>query len=566
MAPRSAPSPRRWRIAVGAGVAVGLVLSAVALRSLRPTDDVRTIALDLVTGWVLLAAGSVALRRRPESRVGDLLLLAGVAWLAGDLSPLGGVVGALAVRVAPLPLAILVHALLADPLGRLGTPERRAVAAGAYVAVLLPLLWTGAGRALVGLALAIAVLAVRWWAEPGARRANRTADLALLALAAWLVGASLVARLVPGGGRLDPGPLLDGLVVVIAGVLVAPLRPPSERRSRATASVLDLGGSAMDPLSTAIARVIDDPTARVWLRDPGSDVPVTADGAPVPPDELELRTGTTITDLPQPDGTLVRLVHRPGALDDPELLAGVARALDLLLANRRLRTELRARLDALEGSRARLLDADLAERVRLEAELDGGLGRHLDARLAEVDAILGARPGMGPERPSATVAASLARVRRELAETRVELRVLALGAGPIAVPGGLAASLAAIAARCPVPVDLAAAPGTWDPATEATVRFVAGEALTNVARHAGASRAAVVLSATPDALTLRVEDDGVGGARPAADTGDGLGLTGIEARVAEAGGSWTLDSPMGRGTRLCVTIPARHDAAAASGG
>jgi signal transduction histidine kinase len=261
-----------------------------------------------------------------------------------------------------------------------------------------------------------------------------------------------------------------------------------------------------------------------------------------------------VTDLAQPDGTLVCIVHRPGALDDPGLRAGVDRALGLLLANRRLRAELADQLDAVERSRSRLVSADLAERSRLEAELDGGLGRRLDARTREIDAVLGslttgAMPGPSRRAP---VVGSLALVRTEIRETRAELQALTRGRQPAAVPGGLAAALAMMAARCSIPVVVDAAAGPWHPTVEATVRFVVAEALTNVARHARATHASVALREVGHVVRVTIADDGIGGADPAL----GTGLHGIGARVGEAGGGWSLGAADGGGTRLTVELPA----------
>lgn len=89
------------------------------------------------------------------------------------------------------------------------------------------------------------------------------------------------------------------------------------------------------------------------------------------------------------------------------------------------------------------------------------------------------------------------------------------------------------------------------------------EALTNVARHAGASRCTVRLRGTRDELAIDIEDDGRGfdpEARPTERRG--LGLIGLRERVAERGGTISIDSGLGRGTRVSVRIPAapEHDA------
>ena len=86
---------------------------------------------------------------------------------------------------------------------------------------------------------------------------------------------------------------------------------------------------------------------------------------------------------------------------------------------------------------------------------------------------------------------------------------------------------------------------------------VAQEALTNVARHAGASRARVELTETAEAVVLEVHDDGIG-FDPAAEQQGGLdhfGLAGMRERVELAGGTWTVWSRPGSGTVLTASLP-----------
>ena len=86
---------------------------------------------------------------------------------------------------------------------------------------------------------------------------------------------------------------------------------------------------------------------------------------------------------------------------------------------------------------------------------------------------------------------------------------------------------------------------------EATAYFIVSEALTNVAKHAGASRARVVVAREEDALRLEVSDDGAGGA----DTSKGTGLLGLRDRAEAEGGTLIVVSPPGRGTIVTARIP-----------
>jgi signal transduction histidine kinase len=124
----------------------------------------------------------------------------------------------------------------------------------------------------------------------------------------------------------------------------------------------------------------------------------------------------------------------------------------------------------------------------------------------------------------------------------------------ILVDRGLEAALASVAAGCPVPttLDSSLAPGErLTPAVERAGYFVVVEALANVAKHSGASRAEVRLLRGPSVLAIEVRDDGAGGA--VLSPGGGLG--GLRDRVAALDGSLALTSPPGGPTELRVELP-----------
>jgi signal transduction histidine kinase len=86
---------------------------------------------------------------------------------------------------------------------------------------------------------------------------------------------------------------------------------------------------------------------------------------------------------------------------------------------------------------------------------------------------------------------------------------------------------------------------------EAVAYFVVSEALTNVARHAAATRAEVLVRQQPGGLFLSVTDDGHGGADPAR----GTGLRGLHQRVESLDGTLRIASPAGGPTSIQVTLP-----------
>ncbi len=141
----------------------------------------------------------------------------------------------------------------------------------------------------------------------------------------------------------------------------------------------------------------------------------------------------------------------------------------------------------------------------------------------------------------------------KLGEATTELRELARGSHPPMLSDrGLAPALDALAQRSAVPVELELKlDGRLPAEVETAGYFVAAEALTNVAKYAGATHARVAVTDTGGVLELEVRDDGVGGANAAS----GSGLRGLSDRVAALDGELIVDSPVGSGTRVTATIP-----------
>jgi len=132
-----------------------------------------------------------------------------------------------------------------------------------------------------------------------------------------------------------------------------------------------------------------------------------------------------------------------------------------------------------------------------------------------------------------------------------ELRELAHGILPaVLAHGGLAAGVRVLVSRVRVPVKVDVPRDRFPPEIEASAYFVVAEALTNVAKHAGAQSAAVTARIEDSTLRVHVRDDGVGGARA-----DGTGLLGLNDRVAALGGQLEIESPPGDGTRIAATLP-----------
>jgi signal transduction histidine kinase len=136
-----------------------------------------------------------------------------------------------------------------------------------------------------------------------------------------------------------------------------------------------------------------------------------------------------------------------------------------------------------------------------------------------------------------------------------ELRDLSRGIHPaILTEDGLGSALREVTGRSPIPVQLQLCVDERLPDhIEVTAFYIVAEALTNAAKHSGASAITVTVERdrANGALRLKVADDGVGGA---GFTG-GTGLLGIKDRVEALGGHFDLHSPRGAGTDLRVTLP-----------
>ncbi|HWM18989.1 MAG TPA: sensor histidine kinase [Ilumatobacteraceae bacterium] len=202
----------------------------------------------------------------------------------------------------------------------------------------------------------------------------------------------------------------------------------------------------------------------------------------------------------------------------------------------------------LETSRTAAVDSAEAERRRIERDLHDGAQQRLVALAAGLGA---AREKFDDDPEQARAMVSDAHEEAKAALT--EIRDLVRGIHPVILEDrGLDAALSAIVAKSPVPVALDVQIADRPPAAiESAAYFIVNEALTNVARHASATRAYISIARAGDRLVVEIRDNGKGGADP---TG-GTGLAGMRERVTALGGNMYVISPPGGPTTISVELP-----------
>jgi len=242
----------------------------------------------------------------------------------------------------------------------------------------------------------------------------------------------------------------------------------------------------------------------------------------------------------------------------PALAKGHARAVLGLLkpSDAQLETaKLEQRVEELTKSRAGAVDSHGAELRRIERDLHDGT----QAQLVSLAMRIGIAKQTMAEDPEK--AAKLLDDARDGAEQAMsELRgVLRTMYPPILADRGLAGAVSALAARCPLPVDLRLGElGQVPAAVEAAAYFVVAESLTNVTKHSAAGHVDVLMERRGPELYLAITDDGIGGARISEQSdllGRGSGLHGMLHRVQAIDGHMELRSPIGGPTSIEVILP-----------
>jgi signal transduction histidine kinase len=559
------------------------------------------VTIDVAIGFATMAAGIVTWSRRPKNRIGPLLFAAGAAWgltgvyafgafpylvvAPGDTHVFTDLLVVVGSVLLPLHYAILLHLLLAYPEGVLHARLERALVVGVYGLVVLrtiailsdpvdnailffagypPFPFMSVAAFLYFSAVAVAVfiiLAHRWLRSTRTARRIATPVLATALLLATVEIASaavnLFGRWGPAWGSLGLSINSRGSVLVAAGGIVARLAVPvaflfglfrsTIERSRVGDLVIELGARRDTSLKDGLARTLHDSSVELAYWIPARDTFVDAVGRPVSlPAEGSARAVTMVEREGEP---LAAIIHDRSLLAEPALVHSASAAARLAIDNERLQAEVRAKLEEVQASRARIVEAGDAERRRVERNLHDGAQQ----RLVTLSLAVGLLREQFARDGDPALAAHVDGLSTELRHAMHELRELARGIHPaILTEEGLPAAVTSLADRAPMPVSVEERRvGRLPEAVEATAYFVVAETLTNVAKYARASRASVRLLQDGDWLHVEVTDDGVGGA----DIEGGSGLRGLEDRVAALGGALTIETSPGAGTMVRAEIP-----------
>lgn len=571
-----------------AGVVFGILAVIVVLTSDRENHAVLFSLLTVLPSWSFIGTGLFAWWRRPNNRTGSLMVLVGFGWLFASLSlsDVPALFG-LSMFTANVAWVLLALLLLSFPSGRLQSRFDR-VLVGLFVldAIVLtsitgmvsgPDLETfscdgcpanpvelsnspGLAQTLDAIAtwggvlllIVLITVLIRRYRALGST--NRSAVRPVLAAGAASV---LAIGVLVAVAAIDVGDTAQQAVFVIAVVLMScvpfaflvgllrskftsagAVNELIARLAETNAQSLDIRG--------ALAEALGDATLEFFYWLPNRAGYVDGEGRPV--DLPQKGSGRSWAPV-EHDGELIAAIAYDDSLaDDQDLIKSTGIAAALALRNQRLDAELRANVEELRASRARIVNASDTARRELERNLHDGAQQHL------VSMALTLRMAANKiDDDPAAAKQLLAEASDNLAEATTELRELARGIHPaVLTDRGLGAAISALASRSPIPVEIGDIPELRLPApVESAAYFVAAEALTNVARYANATHASVSVSRQNGVAAIEIVDDGVGGA----DTNTGTGLRGLQDRVAALDGRLEIVSIPDEGTRVRAEFP-----------
>ena len=525
---RSSPEEHRGGpAALAAGVTI---VGVVAAWQGFAWPDTRSWVPDLLAGWTLAGLGLAAAALGRSRRAACLLFASGFAWFIGDFHATGPHwLGSLATYLSWVFLAPLVHLALAYPSGRPRSLLTFAAVGAMWIATATP--WADwnddatLAAAMGALALVGIVTAAR--SEHIGARDEMMGVGALLLLLVWALA---VPQL-----RLSIQPIgFDAGLALVGAWLFAGL-PRSGHLAEHAIELDESTGTLRDALADLLrdpGLVLGFPTGSgEFVDEHGRSVPATA-------------PGRTTTELSGTSGIVGIVVHDPYVLTTVEDREAVSVAVTLAGTRARLRQELQRQAEEVSQSTLRLIRAEDDERLMLSVRLDAGTGRSL------IDAAHLIDDGRAASAGEASLTASLDRARTQLERARAELAALAGGLGVSALVAGLPSAVSNLVDALPMDTEVHVADIECASELASTIWFVCSEGVTNVLKHACASRLRVEVTEDSSCIRVLVEDDGRGGA-----DASGSGLAGLRDRLAALGGDLDVESVRGGGTRLAATLP-----------
>jgi len=521
-------------------VAVGLASEA---SSLRLGADVWLP--DLATGICLAVAGSVITVVDPRSRLGLLVTLAGLAWFLPNFR--GSAFEPLAVLASSLVVlhrAVLFHAIVSFPDGRVRRRGEQVVVVVGYLAALgdvsrlevAGLLWSGGALLAFG-----AVVLTR----SGSARDAGVRVLPAMVLFAVVVGGTSVLFLVTGNTARSPAIVhayQTGLAAIGVVLAVAAVRYRSRHRGL-TAAAVELTQGRGD-VRGLLADALRDPTVEVAFAVDETGTTAWVDELGRPIKALEGSGSRSVIPILVDGATVAQLACASAVAAEPALRQSIETAARLAASNARLRAGLRREAEELQASQRRLLSTADDQRIALAQELERGAV----ASLGELGPLLDAVPA--DTAPAVRSAADRSRARME--GLMAGLRSLSAGLGPadlqttgledalVRLGGGFDGRVVVEVQAPDLPEHLAAA-----------TYFMCAEGIVNAIKHAAATAIRVRVQRGDDRVSISIVDDGIGGASIDA----GSGLRGMADRASALGGSLSVESPAGAGTRVSVDLP-----------
>lgn len=514
--------------------------------------------------WIWTAAGIFAWWRRPTNGTGGLLLVGAIVLLLSSVGYLGvPSLNAVNSVFSSSPLAVAVHLLLAFPSGRVRGRRSIVTVVLGYITCIV---FDSARALCVGTAAfeplsflqSVLGLGVMIMTAVELARRLRVADAAHRRILAPLFAYGILAVLalpmipnvlVPLGVDLEL--ILSLQSVLLAGLpiafLIGVLRGSFTRTTplEALSEWLAIRGASRPAVARALATTLGDDTLRVAYWDTAHDrfadeMGTTVKEVPSDPDRGWLRVFVD-------DDLVGAISYDARMIAEPAPVRRAAEVLAIALDRERVVTQLLASNEALQLSRARIVEAADRERFRIARDLHDGLQMQLVLLAIEAQTIANTVS-------DTTVGDASENLRRGIDGAAADLRRLVYDVLPAALlEQGLVIATEDLVDRLPVSATFDADIDESLLTTPVihTAYFIVAEALSNAVKHARATTLGVTIAQRGALLILRIEDDGVGGAK----IGGGMGLRGLADRVEALSGTMSIESERGRGTTVRVELP-----------